>query len=125
LLSVRIDELYGAQVPLIEHALLSTDLTDNTLFSELLLLVNREQIDFLADSQLLEPGCLLQSITTAKFTNLLFNMTTRRLSIEALDQGVEQDIDKALNDAFSLFVETYRVAIPAFFNGFVAQPLRA
>lgn len=123
LIGVRVENVRGTSIPLVERALLSTNMTDDRLSSLLTVLVSKEQFGALHDDQLVNPACLLHTVHQATMTQLLFNMTAQCLSLKALDHGVEQDVDDALNNVFALFVGSYRSAIPAFFNTFVAQPL--
>ena len=51
-------------------------------------------------------------------------MTIDRLGIYAGGGNVEADIDKVVNDLMALLLGQYQAFVPAFFNGFIAGPLR-
>jgi len=84
-------------------------------------------------SQLLHIGCLKKSVISTNITQLLLNFDLNYIKVLADDTGVstndksdkelELDIDQFIDNILSLFITSYKHAVPGFVDGFVAGPI--
>lgn len=68
--------------------------------------------------------CWLETMYAFNATTAIFNMTAGDLEILAFGGSIEKQFDEAISNALKLFTTVYVNAIPPFFNGIVAGPLR-
>lgn len=75
-------------------------------------------------SEWLSQDCWLETLHSFNATMAYFNMTVKDLEILAFGGSLEKQFDEAISNALKLFTTVYVKAIPPFFNGVVAGPLR-
>ncbi len=117
---------------LYEKAELEALMTDNALDSVLQLAIGAAAVERLSNEQAIVPGCLLSTVHDVNMTQLDLSFVLAQLQIVARGANhsgnsnytTEQQIDAAVNHAFTLLTGAYAEVLPALFNGLVAGPVR-
>ncbi|KNC46631.1 uncharacterized protein AMSG_03068 [Thecamonas trahens ATCC 50062] len=115
--------LRGAE--LYEAAQLEVSLADSIMDFGVLLGVLEKRVVALSPSQVEDPGCLLALLSVVNVTDISFNTTVESISLTPLTNanGVEGELDAALDAFVGMLLSSFNGAVPAFFDCFIATPL--
>ena len=110
---------------LYEEAILSTKLINNSLWGQMQLPSYSGKVDNYSNKQCLNLQCIINLLDEngTGINQLNLNESFEYIKLQAGNAGLEEEIDKLINDLVGLFIDSYKNQIPAFINAILNSTL--